>query len=201
MSEYKSSTPQRGLGSMPKRGLDCTKNEIFRFYKLHATGGICEPISMIVPRKSEVFQEDIYPDTASGIPSLSCDEWIAGENRDPILISMKDSAMPFMPKIITYKQLGFSELGPNYNRTISKPIKQTKSMNDSPNMHNYRKAINGYVENIEETNNQSKKLITRNSFNNSSHQPNQSHSKLVLSSKSAFSKFKLIIFRANVDFL
>jgi coronin-2 len=51
LSEYKSSTPQRGLGMMPKRGLDVTKNEIFRFYKLHAMGGICEPISMIVPRK------------------------------------------------------------------------------------------------------------------------------------------------------
>ena len=51
LSEHKSSQPQRGLGFMPKRGLDVTKNEIFRFYKLHATGGICEPISMIVPRK------------------------------------------------------------------------------------------------------------------------------------------------------
>ncbi len=51
LSEYKSSAPQRGLGFMPKRGLDVTKNEIFRFYKLHATGNICEPISMIVPRK------------------------------------------------------------------------------------------------------------------------------------------------------
>lgn len=55
LSEYKSSSPQRGLGWMPKRGLDVTKNEIFRFYKLHATGGVCEPISMIVPRKSEVL--------------------------------------------------------------------------------------------------------------------------------------------------
>lgn len=117
LTEYKSSTPQRGLGWMPKRGLDVTKNEIFRFYKLHATGGICEPISMIVPRKSEVFQEDIYPDTCSGIPSLSCEEWVAGENRNPILMSMKDGAVPFMPKIVTYKQLGFSELS-NYSRSF-----------------------------------------------------------------------------------
>ena len=51
LSEYKSSTPQRGLGVMPKRGLDVTKNEIYRFYKLHTTGNLCEPISMVVPRK------------------------------------------------------------------------------------------------------------------------------------------------------
>jgi coronin-2 len=44
---------------MPKRGLDVTKNEVFRFYKLHATGGICEPISMIVPRKVTEIDEII----------------------------------------------------------------------------------------------------------------------------------------------
>jgi hypothetical protein len=32
---------------MPKIGLDVTRNEIMRFYKLFTTGSICEPISMI----------------------------------------------------------------------------------------------------------------------------------------------------------
>jgi hypothetical protein len=32
---------------MPKIGLDVTRNEIMRFYKLFATGSVCEPISMI----------------------------------------------------------------------------------------------------------------------------------------------------------
>lgn len=36
---------------MPKRGLDVYRCEIGRFYKLHAIKGLCEPISMIVPRK------------------------------------------------------------------------------------------------------------------------------------------------------
>lgn len=35
------------LGAMPKIGLDVTRNEIMRFFKLFATGSICEPISMI----------------------------------------------------------------------------------------------------------------------------------------------------------
>jgi hypothetical protein len=135
LSEYKSSTPQRGLGFMPKRGLDVTKNEVYRFYKLHATGGICEPISMIVPRKSEMFQEDIYPDTASGIPSISCDEWLTGVNRDPILISLKDGAIPFMPKIVTYKQMGYSELGNNFSR-LGKPVKLTNGLSKPGNAHN-----------------------------------------------------------------
>lgn len=36
---------------MPKRGITTSACEVFRFYKLHAIRGMCEPISMIVPRK------------------------------------------------------------------------------------------------------------------------------------------------------
>lgn len=47
---------QRGLGAMPKRGVGAAACEVFRFYKLHTARGLCEPISMIVPRKSDCFQ-------------------------------------------------------------------------------------------------------------------------------------------------
>lgn len=33
-------------------------------------------------------------------------------------MSLKDGAVPFMPKIVTYKQLGFSELGNNLSRSL-----------------------------------------------------------------------------------
>lgn len=36
---------------MPKRGVNTSTCEVIRFYKLHATRGMCEPIAMIVPRK------------------------------------------------------------------------------------------------------------------------------------------------------
>lgn len=49
---------QKALGFMPKRGISTGQCEVFRFYKLHATGNICEPISMIVPRKSTLFQSE-----------------------------------------------------------------------------------------------------------------------------------------------
>ncbi|CAF0894334.1 unnamed protein product [Didymodactylos carnosus] len=105
LSEYKSASPQRCLGVMPKVGLDVTKNEIMRFYKLFATGSICEPISMIVPRKAEAFQIDIYPDTPGPYPALSADEWINGCDREPILVSMKDRTETNMPKITTYRTI------------------------------------------------------------------------------------------------
>ena len=38
-------------GMMPKRGVDTSKCEIARFYKLHTSKDLCEPLAMIVPRK------------------------------------------------------------------------------------------------------------------------------------------------------
>lgn len=38
-------------GIMPKRGLDVSSCEIFRFYKLITTKSLIEPVSMIVPRR------------------------------------------------------------------------------------------------------------------------------------------------------
>lgn len=80
------SDPQRGIGWMPKRGLDVNHNEIARFYKLHARG-FCEVIPFTVPRKSVLYQDDLYPDTVSDTPSLSADEWMAGKDADPILVN------------------------------------------------------------------------------------------------------------------
>lgn len=44
-------------GVMPKRGLDVSSCEVFRFYRLVAVKDLVEPLSMIVPRK-EV--KDVY---------------------------------------------------------------------------------------------------------------------------------------------
>ncbi|KAL5972238.1 Coronin-1B [Taenia solium] len=84
-----SSDPQRGIGWMPKRGLNVNQNEIARFYKLH-TRGFCEVIPFTVPRKSVLYQDDLYPDTVGDTPALSADEWMSGKDADPILISLKD---------------------------------------------------------------------------------------------------------------
>ena len=39
---------------MCKRGVDTSKCEIVRFFKLHASKDLIEPISMIVPRKASL---------------------------------------------------------------------------------------------------------------------------------------------------
>lgn len=42
------------------------------------------------PTQSDLFQDDLYPDTAGPDPALEAEEWFAGKNGGPILISLKD---------------------------------------------------------------------------------------------------------------
>ncbi|XP_039178128.1 coronin-6-like isoform X2 [Crotalus tigris] len=92
LSTYSSKEPQRGMGFMPKRGLDVSKCEIARFYKLHERK--CEPIVMTVPRKSDLFQDDLYPDTPGPEPALEAEEWLAGKDAEPLLVSLRDGYVP-----------------------------------------------------------------------------------------------------------
>uniref|UniRef100_A0A3B4WCY2 Coronin n=1 Tax=Seriola lalandi dorsalis TaxID=1841481 RepID=A0A3B4WCY2_SERLL len=90
LTEYRSLLPQKGFGVMPKRGLDVSACEVFRFYRLIAVKDLVEPLSMIVPRKeSGIFQEDLYPMTAGNQAAMTAQEWLSGINRDPVLISLK----------------------------------------------------------------------------------------------------------------
>ncbi|KAJ3144168.1 Coronin-2B, partial [Irineochytrium annulatum] len=87
LSEYKSSDPLRGIGFMPKRALSIAECEVARVYKVHPT--MVEPISFKVPRKSDLFQADIFPDTLSGEPSLKCEEFFKGKTAAPKLVSLE----------------------------------------------------------------------------------------------------------------
>ncbi len=88
LSEFKSAEPQRGLAFMPKRGVNVHETEVMRAYKT-VNDTFVEPISFIVPRKAEVFQEDIYPPTIGLKPAMSSSEWFSGKNGIPSKISMQ----------------------------------------------------------------------------------------------------------------
>ncbi|XP_063770740.1 coronin-2A isoform X2 [Pseudophryne corroboree] len=99
LNEYRSLLPQKGIGVLPKRGLDVSSCEVFRFYRLITVKGIIEPVSMIVPRRSESYQEDIYPMTAGTQPALTAREWLNGINRGPLLVSLKPGSKPSLSQI------------------------------------------------------------------------------------------------------
>lgn len=78
--------PQRGFCFMPKLGLNVYGCEIARLYKLHNKNW-CEVIPFIVPRRSGLFQDDLYPDTVAAASSLDANEWLAGRDADPIKVN------------------------------------------------------------------------------------------------------------------
>lgn len=43
----------------------------------------------IICLQSELFQDDLYPDTASDTPAISAEEFFDGKNADPILVSCR----------------------------------------------------------------------------------------------------------------
>ncbi|KAJ5195571.1 Actin-binding protein [Penicillium cinerascens] len=87
LSEYKSADPQRGVAFMPKRGVNMHENEIARAYKT-INDSYIEPVSFIVPRRSDNFQDDIYPPTLGLTPAMSSAEWLSGKEAIPPKISM-----------------------------------------------------------------------------------------------------------------
>ncbi|OJJ96608.1 hypothetical protein ASPACDRAFT_125317 [Aspergillus aculeatus ATCC 16872] len=87
LAEYKSADPQRGIAFMPKRGVNTHENEVIRAFKT-VNDSYIEPVSFIVPRRAETFQDDIYPPTIGLKPAMGPDEWFAGKEAIPPKISM-----------------------------------------------------------------------------------------------------------------
>ncbi|KAM6463180.1 coronin-6 isoform 2-T2 [Liasis olivaceus] len=119
LNTYSSKEPQRGMGFMPKRGLEVSKCEIARFYKLHERK--CEPIVMTVPRKSDLFQDDLYPDTPGPEPALEAEEWLSGKDAEPILVSLRDGYVPVKNRElkVSKKNILDSKPPPGSRRSLS----------------------------------------------------------------------------------
>lgn len=63
------------------------ENELTRAFKT-VNDSYVEPISFIVPRRAETFQDDIYPPTVGSTPAMSASEWFGGKEAIPAKISM-----------------------------------------------------------------------------------------------------------------
>lgn len=48
--------------------------------------------------QSELFQEDLYPDTPGDTAAISAEEWEAGTDAEPVVISLRDGYQPSASK-------------------------------------------------------------------------------------------------------
>lgn len=86
LNEFRSSSSQKGLCWLPKRSVNVESCEIAHAFRLMRD--YIEPVSFKVPRKSEIFQEDIFPNAYAGVPALEAAQWAEGKNGTPSRISM-----------------------------------------------------------------------------------------------------------------
>jgi len=124
LSEFKSATPQRGMGVVPKRGVDVSTCEISKLLKLGATS--VEPISFQVPRKSDIFQDDLYPDTAGTDPALSADQWFAGQTAVPKLVSLAPGFVAPSKPATEFKPIVKEEEGPKNEHELRTEYEKQK---------------------------------------------------------------------------
>lgn len=73
---------------MPKRGINLHDNEVLRAFKT-VNDTYIEPVSFIVPRRSEMFQSDIYPPTTGLNAGVTAAEWFGGKTALPPKISLE----------------------------------------------------------------------------------------------------------------
>ncbi|PAV89077.1 hypothetical protein WR25_08933 [Diploscapter pachys] len=155
INTYTTSEPQRALGSIGKRGISSTENEVVRLYKL-TTKGIVDILQFFVPRKSELFQHDLYPDTRSTAPALTAEEFMEGKNAAPKLQPVNPAAAQAKPKlnvakkanilaqlptqIETTQQTSYAEK-PQQERQASRPTSQATSRPASSAQSSPRKPV------------------------------------------------------------
>jgi len=107
LSEFKSASPQRGMGWTPKTSMDLQSCEIARLLKI--TGNACEPISFTVPRKGDIFQDDLYPPTYAGQPELTLDKWAGGANASPKQVTLSPNFVPVKQAESSFKTVAVEE--------------------------------------------------------------------------------------------
>ena len=126
IADYKSSTPQLGMGLRPKTANDIASCEVASFLKV--SNNMIEPIHFTVPRKSEMFQDDIFPDTAGPEPALTSAAWFGGANADPKLISL-ETGFVAKPKGAEFKPTVVKEVKVEKPKTDLEWKKEVESLN------------------------------------------------------------------------
>ena len=81
--DYKSQTPAVSVHMFERKVLDYNKCEIDRFIHYNNKKEISF-ISFKVSRKNPEYEPDLYPPVSSGEPALSYEQWVAGENKEPV---------------------------------------------------------------------------------------------------------------------
>jgi len=127
ITAFKSNDPTAAACMLPRRSCDVSINEVIRIYKI--TKQKVVPLQFQVPRKSDLFQDDLFPPCRSDEPAISKEDWFGGKSVEgPKLKSLEHgfqartaSGPAFKKADDTEKELSASELKKE-NETLQKRV-------------------------------------------------------------------------------
>jgi len=91
LNEFRDTESTKGACFLPKSMVDTKICEVAVLYRVMKDS--VAPVSLQVPRKSELFQTDLYPDTNACKAVTTADEYFAGTNRAQLKKSMKPGSV------------------------------------------------------------------------------------------------------------
>ena len=119
-NDYLSSDPTDSVVMFDKKSMDYNKCELDRFAKYSRKNIFY--LSFNYPKKNPEFDESLYPPTFSGEPSLTLNEWIGGNNKDP----MKKDIRQIENKWVSQSQSFEKKVEPNPEE-VAKSNKEKRS--------------------------------------------------------------------------
>lgn len=84
------------------------------------------------PLQSDLFQDDLYPDTAGPEPALEAEEWFDGRDGEPQLISLKDGYVPSKTREFKVKRNVLDTKTSSKNSENSGPT--SRAVSSTPNI-------------------------------------------------------------------
>lgn len=69
--------------------------------------------------QSDLFQDDLYPDTAGPEPAMEPEEWLDGRDEDPILVSMREGYVPPKSRELKVVKKNVLDSRPTTRRSMS----------------------------------------------------------------------------------
>ncbi|CAD8043058.1 unnamed protein product [Paramecium primaurelia] len=87
LNQYTSNKPGKSYAFFPKRAVDVNICEVNRVAKIEENA--LSYVQLIAPRKSNTFQEDLFPPCPGTQPAQTAAQFFGGQNANPVLISLK----------------------------------------------------------------------------------------------------------------
>jgi WD40 repeat protein len=140
-NDFLTSDPTEAIVMFEKKTMNYNKCEIARFAK-YTKNNIVQYLSFYYPKRNPEFEESLYPPTFCGESAMNLEEWISGNNKDPVKKDIRD----IENKWVTESQ------------TFTKKVEEPKPISNNVSNAQLEKKISELTSKVNELENENKTL-------------------------------------------